>query len=83
MEIVPLRTDLEKILKKHYLVRKFTKQKKLFENNPRHPSLNTEKLSPKNLNIYSFRLDKKWRVIFIILPDGRAEVIDINPHYHQ
>ncbi len=81
MEISPLREDLEKILKKHHLGCKFAKQKKLFENNSRHPSLHTEKLSPKNLNIYSFRLDKKWRAIFIILPNGKAEIVGINPHY--
>jgi len=39
MEIVPLRADLKKILKKHYLVRKFTKQKKLCENNSHLPKL--------------------------------------------
>lgn len=35
---------------------------------------------PKNLNLYSFRLDQKWRVIFIVV-NQQAEVIDINPHY--
>lgn len=47
----------------------------------KHPSLNTEKLLPKKLNIYSFRIDLKWRAIFIVRKDGVAEIIDINPHY--
>jgi len=81
MEIIPLRADLKKILGKYSLTRKFNKQKRLFEDNPRHPSLHTEKLLPRSLGIYSFRLDQKWRVIFIILPNGKAEIIDINPHY--
>ena len=80
MEIKPLRTDLKKILKKHQLERKFTKQKELFEKNPQHPSLNIEKLEPKKLNIYSFRLDRKWRAIFIIV-ENQVEIIDIALHY--
>lgn len=80
MQIKPLRSDLNKILIKHNLGKKFSKQKLLFTNNPRHPSLNTEKLKPAKLNIYSFRLDKKWRAIFIIVKN-QAEIIDINPHY--
>lgn len=80
MQIKPLRDDLEKILDRHNLRKKYLKQKKLFEENYQHPSLNTEKLEPKNLNIYSFRLDRKWRAIFIIV-EGKAEIIDINLHY--
>lgn len=80
MQIKPLRGDLEKILKKHSLRKKFLKQKELFEKNYQHPSLNTEKLEPKSLNIYSFRLDRKWRAIFIIVENG-VEIIDINLHY--
>ena len=80
MQIKPLRNDLRKILKKHHLEKKFLKQKAFFEKDPQHPSLNTEKLEPKKLNIYSFRLDRKWRAIFITVR-GKAEVIDINPHY--
>lgn len=80
MRIKPLRNDLKKLLRKHLLEKKFLKQKKLFENDPHHPSLNTEKLGPKKLNIYSFRIDRKWRAIFIIV-NIKAEIIDINPHY--
>jgi Txe/YoeB family toxin of Txe-Axe toxin-antitoxin module len=80
MEIKSLRTDLKKLLKKHRLEKKFLKQSKIFEKNPRHPSLATEKLEPKTLNLYSFRLDRKWRAIFVVV-DGKVEIIDINLHY--
>jgi Txe/YoeB family toxin of Txe-Axe toxin-antitoxin module len=80
MNIKPLRKDLQKILTKHQLTKKFNKQIKLFQNNPRHPSLHTEKIEPKHLHIHSFRIDKKWRAIFIIT-QSQAEIIDINPHY--
>lgn len=81
MQIKPLRANLEKILTRYGLEKKFAKQKRFFEKNPQHPSLKTEKLEPKKLNIYSFRLDRKWRAIFIIIK-GKVEIIDINPHYH-
>ncbi|MFH1712643.1 MAG: hypothetical protein ABH896_00435 [Candidatus Jacksonbacteria bacterium] len=81
MIILPLRLDLQKYLHKHNLEKKFSKQKKLFENNPAHPSLNTELLEPKRLKIYSFRLDKKYRAIFIYTGQNFVEIIDINPHY--
>jgi len=81
MIILPLRPDLQKYLHKHNLEKKFIKQKRLFENNPAHPSLNTELLEPKRLKIYSFRLDKKYRAIFIYTGNNIIEIIDINPHY--
>ena len=80
MKIKPLRADLKKILKKHRLEKKFTKQKGLFEKNPQHTSLNTEKLEPKKLNIYSFRLEQKWRAIFIIV-ENQVEIVDLTLHY--
>lgn len=81
MEIKPLRKDLRELLKKRKLERRFAKQKKFFEQNPHHPSLHTEKLEPKHLNIYSFRIDRKWRAVFIVTEENKAEVVDINPHY--
>ena len=80
MPIKPLRDDLSKFLTSHQLTKKYEKQKKLFENSPSHPSLNTELLEPKSLKIYSFRIDKKYRAIFLIV-DETAEIIDINKHY--
>jgi len=80
MEIKPLRSDLLRILQKHNLVNKFNKQVRFFIQNPRYPSLHTERLEPKHLKIYSFRIDKKYRAIFIIT-QNQAEIIDINLHY--
>ena len=80
MQINPLRNDLVKFLKNHGLKKKVNKQKSLFENNPQHPSLNTELLEPKSLKLYSFRINIKYRAVFIIV-EGNAEIIDINKHY--
>lgn len=81
MFIKPLRSGLTTYLKKHTIKKKFDKQIKLFEQNPRHPSLNTEILEPKQLKIYSFRIDRKYRVIFIFTTPNEIEIIDINDHY--
>lgn len=81
MKIKLLRQDLQKYLTKRSLVRKFNKQIELFKNNPRHPSLNIERLEPKRLKIYSFRIDRKYRAIFIFIGSAEIEIVDINDHY--
>ena len=80
MKIKKLREDLQKYLKKHQLEKKYQKAKRLFEENPFHPSLNTEILEPKHLKIYSFRIDKKYRAIFIYT-NNEVEIIAITNHY--
>lgn len=81
MTIKPLRPDLQKYLIKHNLVLKFNKQIKTFKNNPRHPSLHTGTLEPKSLKLHSFRIDRKYRVVFGTTIDGKMEIVDINVHY--
>jgi len=81
MNILPLRTDLERYLDRHQLRKKWNKQKRLFEQNWRHPSLHAELLEPRDLQIYSFRLDLKYRAIFVFVDDTTIEVIDITSHY--
>lgn len=80
MQIKPLRPDLEKKLKKFGLVKKYAKAKILFEENPKHPSLNTELLKPKEWKVYSFRIDRKYRASFIYVKD-EVEVVAITLHY--
>lgn len=80
MIINALTTDKLEYLTLHALEKKYEKAKKLFESNPNHPSLHTECLEPKHLKLYSFRLDKKYRVVFIV-KEGIAEVITITNHY--
>ena len=81
--ILPLRDDIKEYFQKHALNKKWEKAKKLFENDPSHPSLNTELLEPKHRHIYSFRLDKKYRAIFICLPEDKIEIISITKHYRK
>lgn len=81
MKILPLHSDIENYLKKRNLERKFEKQKNLFEQNLFHPSLETEILEPKAMHIWSFRIDRKYRAIFIFRRKQLIEIIDINNHY--
>ena len=81
--IINLRDDIKKYIQKHGLAKKWEKAKKLFENDPSHPSLNTELLEPKHRLIYSFRLDKKYRAIFICLPEDKVEIIAVTKHYRR
>ena len=81
MQIRPIRDDLDKYLKKHNLKKKYKKAKNFFERDPLHPSLNTELLEPKDRLIYSFRLDKKYRAIFIYVDNNTIEIIAFTNHY--
>lgn len=81
MKVKILRQDLQKYLIKRSLTRKFDKQLQLFKDNSKHPSLNTERIEPKSLKIYSFRIDRKYRVIFILVSSIEVEIVDINDHY--
>jgi len=81
MTIKPIRDDLDKYLKKHNLEKKYKKAKGFFEQDPLHPSLNTELLEPKDRLIYSFRLDRKYRAIFIYVDKDTVEIIVITNHY--
>ncbi|KKS37786.1 MAG: hypothetical protein A3G49_05430 [Candidatus Sungbacteria bacterium RIFCSPLOWO2_12_FULL_41_11] len=81
MKILPIREDLKKYLNKRRLEKKFEKQKFLFEQNPFHPSLETELLEPQKMRFWSFRIDRKYRAIFIFLENNSVEIIDINNHY--
>jgi len=81
MQIKQIRNDLEKYLKKHNLEKKYKKSKTLFEQDPFYPSLNTELLEPKDRLIYSFRLDKKYRAIFIYIDENTIEIVMFTNHY--
>ena len=81
MNIKPLRPDLVSYAKRHGIYKKVSKQILSFTSNRRHPSLHTEILEPKHLKLYSFRVDKKYRAIFLITNSDDVEIDDINDHY--
>lgn len=81
MRILSLHPEIEEYLKKRNLEKKFNKQRRLFEENPFHPGLKTELLKPRKMRIWSFRIDRKYRAIFIFRKSNTAEIIDVNDHY--
>ncbi len=81
MKILELSDEQKEYLKYHQLIKKYEKVKLLFEENPFHPSLKMELLEPKHRLLYSFRLDKKYRVIFAYVEIETVEIIAITNHY--
>jgi len=59
---------------------KAEKQEKLFRQNPFYPSLHTEKLEPKNKQIWSFRIDKNYRIIFRFLDGNKILFLTVGHH---
>lgn len=81
MKILPLHSEIKEYLRKRKLEKKFEKQKKLFEENPFHPSLKTELLEPRKMRIWSFRVNRRYRALFIFREKDVVEIIDVNDHY--
>lgn len=81
MKIRPLNKKQKIYLARHNLNKKFNKQAKIFQENPSYPSLHTELLEPESERIYSFRVDRKYRVLFIFIKVDEIEIVDISDHY--
>jgi len=60
--------------------KKAKKQEEIFKNNPFYPSLHTEKLHPKSQAVWSFRVNKSYRIIFRILGKDKVVFIAVGPH---
>ncbi|MBU1110764.1 type II toxin-antitoxin system YoeB family toxin [Patescibacteria group bacterium] len=82
LKILPLNKKVKKQVQKYDLENKFKKQISFLKSNPTHPSLNVELLEPKQHGIYSFRIDRKYRALFIYRPDEEAiEILSVTIHY--
>lgn len=81
MIILLLHRELTEYLQERRLVKKFEKQCNLLKSNWKHPSLHTELLEPKQMKIFSFRIDKHYRALFIFRKADTIEIIEINNHY--
>lgn len=81
MKIIPLHRDIVAYLSKRKLQKKFEKQARLFAENPFHPGMETELLEPRHMRIWSFRIDRKYRAIFIFRKSDVIEIVEVNNHY--
>jgi proteic killer suppression protein len=60
--------------------KKAEKQERLFRQNPFHPSLHTEKLEPKRRQVWSFRINRRHRIIFRFMEGSRVVFLTVGPH---
>lgn len=60
--------------------KKAEKQERLFRNNPFHPSLHTEKLEPRGKQLWSFRIDQSYRVLFKFVSSNKVIFMTVGPH---
>ena len=81
MKVLPVHPEILEYLRHRKLEGKFAKQIKLFERSTFHPSLETELLEPPKMRIWSFRIDRKYRAIFIFREKNIVEILDVNNHY--
>ncbi len=82
ISFLPLSQKLKRKIDKYSLEKQFKKQVTLLSENPKHPSLNLELLEPKTHGIYSFRINLKFRALFIFHNDINSfEVLNITVHY--
>ncbi len=82
MDILPLSKKVNEKIKKHGLLNKFNKQVGLLQFNLKHSSLKVELLNPKEYGVYSFRIDNKYRGLFIFRPDKqKIEILAVTVHY--
>ena len=78
--VKPIKEGVVDYLKQHQLERKFEKALRLLEHDIKHPSLNVEILKPKHFKVYSFRIDQKFRALFIF-NGNEIEILSVSNHY--
>lgn len=82
IQILPFSKIVLKKVRAFGLDKKFKKQIALFSQDHRHPSLHTELLLPKEYGIYSFRVDQKYRALFVFRKEINAVgILNITSHY--
>lgn len=60
--------------------KKAERREKLFRANPFHPSLHTEKLHPRNREVWSFRIDENYR-LFRFKNGNTVYFLTAGPHH--
>ena len=73
--------ELEKIQQKdRKLANRIEKQIALFEENPKHPSLRTHKLSGTMDNMWSISITMSIRMVYVLLDQSSAIFVKIGTH---
>ncbi|MEX2007605.1 MAG: type II toxin-antitoxin system mRNA interferase toxin, RelE/StbE family [Candidatus Levyibacteriota bacterium] len=71
-------THLYKKDKKLFI--RIEKQIKLFESNPKHPSLRIHKLTGNLTNRWSISISKGLRMVYVVLNEDIAYFVDLGTH---
>lgn len=76
-----LQKELKKIKRKdRKLANRIEKQIALFEENPKHPSLRTHKLSGTMDNMWSISITTSIRMVYILLNENSVIFVKIGTH---
>ena len=60
--------------------KKLKKQERMIRSDIFHPSLRTEKLEPRGKELWSFRIDRSYRVVFRFVSGKHIRLLAIGPH---
>ena len=61
--------------------KKAERREAIFRSNPFYPSLSTEKLHPKHKEIWSFRIDNSYRILFQFKDRQTVYFLAVGPHH--
>lgn len=76
-----IQKELEKIQQKdRKLANRIEKQIALFEENPKHPSLRTHKLSGTMNNMWSISITMSIRMVYVLLDESSVIFVKIGTH---
>lgn len=64
-----------------HIRKKAEKREIIFRENPFYPSLHTEKLEPKSKQVWSFRIDREYRINFRFLDNKNALFLTCGHHH--
>lgn len=81
MNVLPLHHEIVEYIQKRNIEKKLNKQISIIRENVKHPSLHVELLEPKRLRFFSFRVDRKYRAIFIFQDKETIEILSVTDHY--
>lgn len=81
LEIEVTNSFLKKFKKLPKRIQHLTDQKTaIFRSAPEYPALHVEKLTPKNLGLWSFRINRQYRVIFRFTKSNTVLFINVGSH---
>ena len=64
-----------------HIQKKAERREMLFRANPFHPTLQTEKLHPKDRQVWSFRIDENYRILFRFQDSSAVYFLTVGPHH--